>query len=66
MDDGVTGFLIRERDSQDLIKKISKFIEMDYQARRQMGLEGRRKVETQFNRQFVVNAYVKEIKEILE
>lgn len=66
VDDGVTGFLIRERDSQDLIKKISKFIEMDYQARRQMGLEGRRKVETQFNRQFVVNAYVKEIKEILE
>lgn len=66
VDDGVTGFLIREKDSQDLIKKIKEFIEMDHESRRNMGLAGRKKVEEEFDRQLVVNTYIKEIKKISE
>jgi len=64
VDDGVTGFLVREKDSQDLIEKVEKFIQLDYENKKQMGLAGRAKIEKEFDRQIVVQAYMDEIEMI--
>jgi glycosyltransferase involved in cell wall biosynthesis len=45
VEDGVTGFLIKEKDTEDLIEKIKIFIKMDFKTKKQMGLAGRKKVE---------------------
>ncbi len=62
VDDGVNGYLIREKDSQDLLQKMQKFMELPWQTRRDMGLAGRRKVEREFDRQIVVRKYLEELK----
>lgn len=63
LDDGVSGYLINERDSKDLIQKIDKFLNLTYEEKKQMGLNGRRKVEKEFDRQIVVEAYMEEVVE---
>ena len=63
VDDGVNGFVVKEKDSQDLIEKIEKFLAQPYETRKNMGLAGRKKVEREFSRQIVVDKYMKEIKE---
>lgn len=64
VEDGVTGLLVRERDSRDLIEKMELFLSLSPDARKEMGLKGREKVERDFNRQIVVEAYLKEIQGI--
>lgn len=66
VDDGINGFLVKEKDSQDLIEKIEKFLKLDYENKRQMGLAGRMKVEKEFDRRIVVENYIYEIANILE
>lgn len=61
VDDGKTGYLIEEKNSKDLIDKIKKFINLDYEAKKKMGLSGREKVKKEFDRNIVVNAYISEI-----
>ena len=64
VDDGVNGYLIREKDSQDLLQKMRKFMELPWEARKDMGLAGRRKVENEFDRQIVVQKYLEHIQTI--
>lgn len=64
VDDGVNGFVVREKDSADLIEKIERFLAEPAEGRRQMGLAGRAKVERAFDRQIVVNKYMEEINAI--
>lgn len=61
VNDGVNGFVVREKDSADLIEKIERFLAKPVEERKQMGLAGRSKVEREFNRQIVVNKYMEEI-----
>lgn len=61
VDDGVNGYVIKEKDSKDLIEKVEKFINLSNEEKKQMGLAGRRKVENEFDRKIVINAYIKEI-----
>lgn len=61
VDDGVNGFIVKQKDSEDLIKQIEKFLALTVEERRQMGLNGRAKVEKEFDRNIVINAYLKEI-----
>lgn len=63
VDDGVTGFIVREKDSADLTEKIEKFISMDYDSRREMGLKGREKMKREFDREIVVNSYLDELEQ---
>jgi galacturonosyltransferase len=65
VDDGVNGFICKQKDSEDLIKQIEKFIALPYEKKKQMGLAGRAKVEKKFDRNIVVEAYLKEIERIL-
>lgn len=63
--DGVTGYIVRQRDSYDLIDKMLRFINLSYDEKVQMGLAGRKKIEEEFDRKIVVDAYMKEIRTIM-
>ena len=61
IDDGVNGFIVEQKNSADLIKKLEQFIQLPYQQKKEMGLAGRAKVEKEFDRRIVVEMYVKEV-----
>lgn len=61
IEDGKTGFLFNTGDGEDLARKIEKFILLSPELRSAMGRAGREKVEHEFDRRIVVNAYMKEI-----
>ncbi|MBR6125089.1 glycosyltransferase family 4 protein [Candidatus Saccharibacteria bacterium] len=64
VDDGVNGFIVKQRDSADLIQKIEQFIALPHEEKVKMGLAGRAKVEREFNRQIVVDAYLNELEAV--
>lgn len=61
VEDGVNGYMVKQRDSESLISAVEKFINLSFEERRQMGIEGRKKVEREFDRQIVVEAYMERI-----
>ena len=61
IDDGVNGFVVKQKDSEDLIDKLERFINLPYEQKKTMGLAARAKVEKEFNRQIVVQKYVDEL-----
>lgn len=62
VDDGVNGYVVEQKNSQDLIAKVEKFLDLSHEQKKEMGLAGRKKVEREFDREIVVNAYLKAIK----
>ena len=64
VDDGVTGFVVGQKDTSDLIQKIEHFLSMSWEERRDMGLSGRKKMERQFDRNIVVRKYLDAIHKI--
>lgn len=62
VEDGVNGFIVEEKNSSDLIEKIERFLALDYDKKQRMGQAAREKVEKEFNREIVVNAYFEEVK----
>lgn len=64
VDDGVNGFIVKQQDSEDLIDKIDMFINLPYETRKRMGDAARKKVEREFDRQIVINAYLDAVKAI--
>lgn len=63
IDDCVNGYIVHEKDSADLINKIEKFLALSYEQKKEMGLRGREKVEREFDRNIVVEKYLKELPE---
>lgn len=61
IDDGINGFVVQQRSTEDLIEKIEKFLTLTHSQRQAMGLAGRAKVEQEFDRQIVVERYIKEL-----
>lgn len=61
IDDGVNGFIVKQKDSTDLIEKLEKFIQLSHEQKKAMGLAGRAKVEREFDRKIVVKKYLKEL-----
>ena len=61
VDDGANGFIVKQKDADDLAEKMEKFICLDHESKRQMGISGRNKVERQFDRNIVIEKYCKEI-----
>ena len=64
VEDGVNGFLVRQKDAVDLIVKIKKFINLPLDEKKQMGFNARKKVEREFDRRIVVDAYMNAIRQI--
>lgn len=63
-DEGISGFSFQKKDTEGLINAIERFIQLDNESRKKMGLAGRRKMEREFDRQIVVDKYLKEIESI--
>lgn len=64
VDDGETGFLFNPQDTESLISAVEKFIELPHDLKKQFGINARRKVEREFDRQIVIDAYMDEIGKI--
>lgn len=65
VDDGINGYIVKEKDSSDLIQKMIQFIELSYEDKKRMGLAGRTKIERNFDRQIVVDKYISAINDII-
>ncbi|MBR4461163.1 MAG: glycosyltransferase family 4 protein [Erysipelotrichaceae bacterium] len=63
VDDGINGFVVKQRDLGDLIDKIERFILLSPKERKQLGINGRKKVEEQFDRNIVIDKYLEAIYE---
>lgn len=63
-ENGVTGLGFPPRDKEALLAALKKFIELPYEQRAQMGKNARLKMEKEFDRRYVVKAYMEEIHEI--
>lgn len=61
IDDRINGFVVKPKDSDDLIDKLERFIDLPYEQKKAMGLAARAKVEKDFNRQIVVRKYLEEL-----
>lgn len=66
IDDGVTGFIIKQQNTQDLIEKIEYFISLPFEAKKQMGVAARQNIEKKYDRQIVVNSYLLQIDKIVK
>lgn len=61
INEGVNGYLFAEGSTKEIINKIERFIALSFEEKKQMGTEGRKKVECEFDRNIVVQAYMEEI-----
>lgn len=64
LEDGVTGFLCKARDADDLTEKMRCMILLGPAKREEMGRRGRERMETLFDEQIVVNAYKRAANEV--
>ena len=65
-DEGISGFGFEPRSVDSLVQAIERFIALPHEQKAAMGLAGRKKMEREFDRQIVVDAYMREIENILE
>ncbi len=65
-DEGVSGFGFEPRSVDSLVQAIERFIDLHHEQKAEMGLAGRKKMEREFDRQIVVDAYMREIEKILD
>ena len=65
VDDEITGFLVKKQDAQDLYAKVCCVFCMSVEDRRQMGIQGRKKIERDFDRNIVINTYKQRLNSIV-
>jgi UDP-N-acetylglucosamine:LPS N-acetylglucosamine transferase len=65
MIDKKTGFLIKQGDSDEIIKKIKKLLN-DPKTMKEMGIEGRKFVSNNFSWEIIATKFVEDIKKILK
>lgn len=58
---GTSGYLVPIQEEDALVEAIERFLNLPWEAKRSMGLAGRTKVEQEFDRRIVVEAYQQEI-----
>lgn len=63
-EEGVSGFGCQVKSSESLIAAIKMFLQLNYETQVRMGLRGREKMETEFDRRFVALRYINQIKKI--
>ena len=65
VENGITGFLVQERNREELFGAIEHFLTLTLEQKRNMGLKARAKMEREFDRKIVVDAYLDAINSIL-
>lgn len=66
VDDGINGFIVKEKNENDLVEKMKSFLLLPKKKRAEMGLAGRQKVVSFFDRTIVINKYIDEMNRILK
>lgn len=66
VEDGINGYVVKQQNSRDLIEKIELFLSKSLDERKAMGLNGRAKVEREFDRSIVVRKYIAEVNKVKE
>ena len=61
-DEGISGIGFEAENVESLIRAVEKFLALSYEEKRKMGIRGREKAEKEFDRRFVIEAYMQEIK----
>lgn len=61
VENGVTGYLVPIRNEKAVLEAVERFLALPAEERQAMGRKGREKVEREFDREFVVEAYMEEI-----
>jgi glycosyltransferase involved in cell wall biosynthesis len=62
IDDKVTGYLFETGNTEDLTDKVIKFLDLSFEDKVKMGIAARTKVESEYDRQIVINRYLDEAK----
>ena len=62
---GVSGFLCRPRDAEDLVRQMRRMMALSPEERSMMGLAGREKMVREFDENIVIGRYLEAIQEIL-
>ena len=57
--DGVSGYTVQKQDADDLYEKMKNFIQLPSETRKEMGIEGRKHMEREFDKREVVAKTVK-------
>ena len=65
-DEGISGFGCEVKSGKALASAMEKFIELKYVEKKKMGLNGRKKVEKEFDRNIVVNEYIHQIDMVIK
>ncbi len=65
VDDGVSGYLFKPRDSKSLFDAMDKFMNLSMEDRSDMGKAARSKMEKEFDREMVANAYLTKIRSVI-
>ena len=63
---GKSGYIYHGGNVDELVETITKFLNLDNDTRKSMGIEGRKHVESNFSREIVVDAYKEKIEKILK
>ena len=66
IEEGYNGYLFELKSVESMEEKLIQFIELDEESKEIMGKNSRRKVEKEFDRNIVINEYMKVIKDILK
>ena len=66
IEEGYNGYLFEVRSVKSMEEKLIKLIELDKEEKDIMGKNSRKKVEKEFDRNIVINEYMKVINDILE
>ena len=61
VDDEINGYMIPQKDSEALINAVEKFLALPNDEKKTMGLQGRKKVENEFDRTKVIESYINEL-----
>ena len=64
IEDRINGFEIKQNDLDSLIEAVKKFVNLTNDEKKQMGINGRQKVENEFDRNIVINKYLEAIEEV--
>lgn len=64
VNDGENGYIVPEKNTEELIKATEMFLKKNYLEKAEMGYQGREHVKKNFDRNIVVNKYLQHIKRI--
>ncbi len=65
VENGVTGYIAKVRDVNSLADAMIKFIELPFENKERMGMEGRRKMEQEYDQKIVISKYLEVAKKLL-